>query len=863
MRPWGVVVLTLALVAGCGDDDGGRGGGDDAGGGDESDAAPSGDDAGGGTDAAIGADADPCSSGDCGPSAEITYPIDGTYTGDQVLIAFAVGAGAARVECTVDTAPVECSPPTLPQTLAAGDHVVTVQAFDAADHGGPIDSVTWPVDAAPPVITGITTTPLGPGQVTVDVTVFDQSAITRIRCGLDGAARVACGSGTAGTITFSELSPGEHTVDVIAVDEWGHTGAAVAPSPVPGSHAVAPFAFTAGPGHLVLIGDDLAEPLQLPATGLDQLLIDTFSQAPAISFSRGLRVAVLDVNTSPGELDHLTDLLGNLNVGSIDLVGLGEVEGALAGRDLLVVPDQNGAFDPASAPAEAAALEPALRAFLDAGGVVALLDGTFVDPDDNLLPSATFRILDRRLLAIDDAQIVDACADIPCNLADPIAFDVGTSLCVSGAIGYTTPEPWVTFAFLDQGGIDLPLVLHRVFGAPSVGPVAMRTGDGTQSWGGDEVVFQDPAGAEVTTCTTLSNGSAVHEMSPGGSVSLASFDFERGSYGLTTAIAVEPLDHVRLAVPPVVDQSPLAITVDLQDLVNAASFRVVTGCGEVVSDAPGGIALSVGCFNPDGTFDLVAEGVDVNERVIGYSILTGVTDPGGGNLAMPDWLAPNRMASLTIGPLAGVDGADMSVWLSSNGIDYLEHGTPLEPTGAGDFYASPGPGSAPFSLLGQAERAWFLTPVSGLTPVSRRRVLGGLFDSLDVNLANVLLPRITAFDSSFAPDDRMTLRWLSSGSLDGVDGGQAMFAWSDVDGNQHRWTLIVPPGTSVTAPPPPASGAAVFWPTQVDDVTLLNARFDDASFAPTYRDYRQDVGGVVQPPPTAHTLRTTELVSPP
>jgi len=347
-------------------------------------------------------------------------------------------------------------------------------------------------------------------------------------------------------------------------------------------------------------------------------------------------------------------------------------------------------------------------------------------------------------------------------------------------------------------------------------------------------------------------------MASGGSVSLARFD---GAYSMTTAIAVEPLDDLSLAVPPISAVTPLPVTVFLDFQVNAASYRVVTGCADVVSDAPDSIALSVACFNPDGTFDVVAEAVDDNENVIGYSILTGIT-PDGSDVLMPGWQSPNRNASLTMGGLTDVDGADMSVWLSSNGIEYLERGGPLEPAFLGSFYASPGTGSTPISLLGHAERASFVTPVAGLIATSERRVLGTLFESLDVNLGNVLLPRLTDVVLSLAADDRMTLQWLP-GTLAGVDGGQAAVAWRDGGGELHRWTLIVPPGSAVTAPPPPASGAAVFWPSQSDDVLVLALRFDDASFAPSYRDYRQDIGRLVRPPPTAHTLRTTKLVPAP
>ncbi len=832
--------LPLAVLLACGDD-GGGGGADDAGGGDPDGGGAI--DAATATDAAIDTDADPCAAGGCGPVATITFPTDGAITAEEVDVAFTVDGTATRVECRVDSVEVACEPGTLSQTLEGGEHTVTVQAFDAADAGGPVDSVTWTVDAAPPVITAVTSTDLGAGSVRVSYTVADESAVLRIRCAIDGGPRVACGTGASGSRRYDELGPGPHTVDVDAIDEWGHSGGAVTPSPAPSVHATLTLDVVLGPGHLIVIGDDYADPFG-PVSQLDRLLFNAFAQSAAMSFDRPLRIAALTEGASDEEIQHLETFL-DLSIGpvvvTLDFASLAD---GVSGVDVLLIPDQNGSSSPFG-PAP-------LSSFLDAGGVVILLEGTF-DDGGGETPSYTLGLLDPALLAISAAETYDGCADVPCNADDPLLIDVQPPVCLTGAVGFETAEPWVTLDYTGDSS-DLPIVLHRWFGDPSAGPVAVSAGDGGQSSGGLPVRFQDAAGGDVATCQTLPNGSAVHQMDADASLSILPADGV-----LITAVAAQPLDHLDLRAPGLVDSPSIPIEVDLDDAPGISYYRLISDCGDVVSDTPAAIPIAAACRGE--VFTLVAEGYDASDRIIVYAA-GAFSDPGGAPIAMPDWRPANFTPSISSGGLPGVQAMELSVALRAGGADYLERGDAVDPTVTPQFYTPLVPFDPPFDLMTHTEAARFTITPSSYEPISTRRVSGPLITSLNVDLGSVLLPRLTGVASSIdVVDQRLTLLWTSQGPLDSADGEIATLVW--FDGVSVRvWRVIFPPAAENIAPPPPPSDSPLYdaWPDGADDPTLVRLGLDDASFASGYRDYLRRIRDVLQPPPIEHTLRTTELL---
>jgi hypothetical protein len=154
------------------------------------------------------------------------------------------------------------------------------------------------------------------------------------------------------------------------------------------------------------------------------------------------------------------------------------------------------------------------------------------------------------------------------------------------------------------------------------------------------------------------------------------------------------------------------------------------------------------------------------------------------------------------------------------------------------------------------------TITSSYEPVSTRRVSGPLITSLNVDLASVLLPRLTGVASSIdMVDQRLTLLWTSQGPLNSADGEIATLVW--FDGVSVRvWRVIFPPAAENIAPPPPPPDSPLYdaWPDWADDPTLVRLGLDDASFASGYRDYLRRIRDVLQPPPIELTLRTTELL---
>src|SRR5262249_52054263 len=150
------------------------------------------------------------------------------------------------------------------------------------------------------------------------------------------------------------------------------------------------------------------------------------------------------------------------------------VPAALGHSDVLLIPDQNGFFSDNQGPAAATQLEPYLRAFLEIGGVVVVLDGAHVAGQSSV-PSETYRVLDPSLLALAGAPAFQGCTEVPCNDEDPLLGGVASDVCPTGnLVGYATKEPWVALARRDGVQPDRPFVLHRWFGAEGTGPIAFE-----------------------------------------------------------------------------------------------------------------------------------------------------------------------------------------------------------------------------------------------------------------------------------------------------------------------------------------------------------------------------------------------------
>jgi hypothetical protein len=539
-------------------------------------------------------------------------------------------------------------------------------------------------------------------------------------------------------------------------------------------------------------------------------------------------------------------------------VDLDGVEHALATPDVRLIPDQNGAFSRENRSA-AAQLEPVLRSFLEAGGVVVVLDGTFSTVDSEM-PSETYTVLDPSLLAIDDAERTDGCANVPCNLRDPLLSDTSGPICAyTHTVEYFTQEPWITLSHR-QEELDGAVALHRWFNAGTNGPIGIRTRKASP---GASVFYQDETGAAVAQCSTLSNGTAVHHMGRNGFLSVA----DPSTNDLLTITGVQPLDLVEAPLPAVQGVVATIATVNLPVFPGASVYRVMAGCSSQLSETGASISVGVSaaCLNTDGSYNVIGEALDGNGELLAYTLQNGVTPSSDSTVTMPAWKAPNLHPNLSPGSLTDVNRVSLAVSLASSGVDYAESVGSIDRAGGSgtfSFYSDSGPGAPAFDMLTHEEAAVFNTNSSALRASSSRTVRGPLITSLDVTLSEVLLPRLDDATIDFTSEGPV-VSWISSGALTSVDGGIVGLWWIASDGASHRWSIVFPPGSSVAAPPSPGGSlASMFWPLDDvrSDVVIAGLRLDEASFLPSYDAYRQrPLDAVTHVPSTAFSLRSTSL----
>ncbi len=698
---------------------------------------------------------------------EITSPTDDQVAGpDGVTLTFTLSAGATLTGCTVDGDPVADCESGATLAPAGGSHVVEVTAMNADGDTGS-DMAPFLIDAAPPVIESIADQQLELGSTELSFTLTDAtSAIASIHCRLDGGAFEACGTGTTGSAAYTDLTPGAHLFEIYAVDEWGNSGEAAVSLPVAAPFARHPLTVTTGPGHLILIGNDYADRPGDPDATQAQLLVNTLWQSAAkASETRGVRVLAVrapDAYVDQTEIDNIEAIL----TPEVETGGYHEIDdasaipGALPGVDVLLIYDHNGA----DVQSLAATLEPTLRAFLEAGGVVVVTDG--LDLAGDPVPSQTYRIIDPTLLQIHAAVEVDALLEtrfncisgrpswlIPCNDADPLAAQ-GTAralpvrICTGNWVGYESPEPWVTYAtlsFADELEADHPGVFHKWFGTvdPAVGgPVAVTMKPEPDYFPSEETaIFQDASGGLLHVCSedyaqlrgsdpapmVLQNGTAVFHMVGGGHASrgVNSYDehYDWGNgYLLTTWVGVQPLEDLHFQFQPLRDGDgfdPPNATVVLPNDAADVAYSVYSGCGGAQSSLAQGSVSVRTCGH--GTYSLIVEALDCagynafgrcisgTDQVLKYAILNGVTEHDGDDVVLPayaTWNVPNLDITVDVGTLTDVTAVDFSVTQSVGALHYREgYQTYFGDVSADPsftFYSSAGSGTPAMNQLAHA-----------------------------------------------------------------------------------------------------------------------------------------------------------------
>lgn len=185
-----------------------------------------------------------------------------------------------------------------------------------------------------------------------------------------------------------ELRPGLaglHIFTVSGKNQAGTSGGTTASTPVLVSY---------GPneGHAILIGMDFA----VSNASADSILHKAVEQVPwrhQQTFDRKVRVtAFRQATVDDVEAAHAQAAIADLvdSAAYQEVTDAANVTATLTGSDVFLVYDQQ---DPDNIAAIGAALEPTLRGFLDAGGVVIVLDGLDALSEGGTGASATFRIL--------------------------------------------------------------------------------------------------------------------------------------------------------------------------------------------------------------------------------------------------------------------------------------------------------------------------------------------------------------------------------------------------------------------------------------------------------------------------------------
>jgi hypothetical protein len=362
-----------------------------------------------------------------------------------------------------------------------------------------------------------------------------------------------------GTLHISELAPGLHKLWIRATDFWGHAAT-----------TAVEFAMDAGDvdagrfGHVVAIGHDFSDLSPDVGTLVGNGVLLSGSQP----FLRNLRVLGLDLGNVDAEgivkipmLDAIAARFDSIGETVFDYAEWpGDAAQAdeglrarLLGRDVLLIYDQNDPARAAQIGTKAPWLD-VLRTFVERGGIVVVLDGLVGDE-----PSGTVRILgnaetwnqpgppagadplDEDVNVLDSGALlpkfeIGAMVELVCRSDSPIAVDVGyvgaepQTYEVPGGTVLLLQDPVANEIFVaPQSGTYHPVVMDKKFPVRTdTGPVRL-VAKGLDPLG--EVVprdahafalFSAPSGEVEAVCRLRADGGAAHDLSAGGTVSVAS-----------------------------------------------------------------------------------------------------------------------------------------------------------------------------------------------------------------------------------------------------------------------------------------------------------------------------------------------------
>ena len=155
------------------------------------------------------------------PVLTVSQAPSGTVSSANAKLTYTVDDPSATVWCSVDgAAATACASPVDFGALPAGPHTVSLQATDPAGNSSASSSASFTIDNTGPTVTFTSTPPASSANRTATASFSTDDPAATTWCSLDGNAAQAC----TGSVSYSNLSDGSHSISVYAVDLAGNRG---------------------------------------------------------------------------------------------------------------------------------------------------------------------------------------------------------------------------------------------------------------------------------------------------------------------------------------------------------------------------------------------------------------------------------------------------------------------------------------------------------------------------------------------------------------------------------------------------------------------------------------------------------------
>lgn len=360
-----------------------------------------------------------------GASGSVAFTYDSNVDASGTFTCSVLDAGGSVVTTAA------CSPGNAMAfgPLVQGTYVARVDGVDAVGNTSRKDT-TFGVDTTGPTMAAVKcSSPTDGGKINCYVASTDAD-VASYHCRVDGGAYVDC---SGGKVTFAEQSQGTHSVDAFATDDVGNSGAPL------GASANVVFAFA----DIVVIAHDYTG-VSTAKPGTAEILGNALKVSYVVKkgFSRAVNVLEWCGNCGAAEEQNVRKVILAQGVQAkyavTNTTDHTAIAKQLVGRDVLLVPDQNGLATMAELGKNC---NVELRTFLGNGGLIVLLDGTFVDVTGAPAASRTAQML------------------VGAGMLDAPTYDIngvkpGSSILVNpAAVKLNDP---IALGFLDQSKYDAP-----------------------------------------------------------------------------------------------------------------------------------------------------------------------------------------------------------------------------------------------------------------------------------------------------------------------------------------------------------------------------------------------------------------------